>query len=324
MKAGGERLNEEAQACVAITQALRHAGVRVRPSAIHVQREPFQRKGVRAEQFVTAPRFSKHALWHAELRFHEPIKGPLLIGNGRFVGLGLFEPVVERRHDVVAFGLKRPIPNEDRSALMQHLRRALMSIARDERERVATLFSGHEPDGQRDREGHHAHVFLAADNPWDEHEHITRLLVAAPWAADHRARRGDAIRFDTVTSGLVQLHAGRLGRFDGLVAEPVEEGDPLIGPALIWTTKTPYASTRYLKKHDDPTETIKTDVVTECGRRGLPRPEEVTLSDVHVGPKGGKPTAEVSLRFAVAVRGPILIGRNSHSGGGLFHAVRGT
>ena len=324
VKGGGQRFNKEAQACAAIAQALRHDGVRGRPSAIRVQREPFQRKGVHAEQFVAAPRFSKHALWHAELRFREPIKGPLLIGNGRFVGLGLFEPVEERHADVVAFDLKRPTPSEDRPVLVQHLRRALMSIARDETGRVATLFSGHEPSGQPDREGHHAHLFLAADSPHGEHKHITRLLVAAPWAADHRAKRSDENRFDTVTGGLVQLHAGRLGRFDGLVAEPVEAGDPLIGPALTWTTKTPYASTRYLKKSDDATETIKTDVVTECVRRGLPRPEEVTLSDVHVGPKGGKPTAEVLLRFAVAVRGPILIGRNSHSGGGLFHAVRGT
>ena len=321
VKAGSERHNEEAQACAAVVQALRHANVRVRPSAIRVQREPFHRRGVRAEQFVATPRFSKHALWHAEVRFHEPIKGPLLIGNGRFVGLGLFEPIAVP-NDVVAFDLKRSVRSEDRATLVNHLRRALMSIARDERGRVATLFSGHEADGRPDGKGHHAHVFLAADGPPNEPGYITRLLVVAPWTADHRSSRDDAARFANVTGGLAELHAGRLGRFSGLVAESVEEGDPLIGPSLVWTTSTPYSSTRYLKKRDNPTEAIKTDVVTECARRGLPRPDEVALSQVHVGPKGGKPTATITLRFAVPVRGPVLLGRNSHSGGGLFHAVR--
>ena len=322
VKAGGERLDEEAQACAAVKQALRHAGTRVRPSAVRVQREPFQRKGVRADQFVAAPRFSKHALWHVELRFQEPIKGPLLIGDGRFVGLGLFEPVVEHRDDVIAFDLKRHVRSEDRPTLVHHLRRALMSIARDETGRVTTLFSGHEPSGQPDHKGHHAHVFLAADGPPDEPGSITRLLVVAPWSADRRAKRDDASRFDTVTRGLVQLQAGRLGRFDGLMAEAVDDEDALIGPARVWTARTPYQSTRHLKKRDNADEAIKTDVVTECARRGLPRPEEVALSNVHVGRKGGRPTARVTLRFAVPVRGPVLLGRNSHSGGGLFHAAR--
>lgn len=50
--------------------------------------------------------------------------------------------------------------------------------------------------------------------------------------------------------------------------------------------------------------------------------EEIDIAGLHVGPKGGRPTAKLTLRSAVAVRGPLLLGRNSHCGGGLFHAVR--
>ena len=44
----------------------------------------------------------KHALWHAELRFPEPVTGPLMVGDGRFLGLGLFE-VLPQQIDVLAF-----------------------------------------------------------------------------------------------------------------------------------------------------------------------------------------------------------------------------
>ena len=91
-KDAGERLREEARAAGAVVQALRHAGVRARPTDVRVQREPFQRRGAMAARFAAGSRFSKHALWHVELQFHEAVQGPLLIGDGRFCGLGLMVP----------------------------------------------------------------------------------------------------------------------------------------------------------------------------------------------------------------------------------------
>ena len=91
-KDGGERLREEERAAGAVVQALRHAGVRARPTDIRVQREPFQRRGAMAERFAGGSRFSKHALWHVELRFSTAVPGPLIIGDGRFCGLGLMVP----------------------------------------------------------------------------------------------------------------------------------------------------------------------------------------------------------------------------------------
>ena len=321
-KTADERSREEQRAAGVVVQALRHAGFRTRPSDIRAQRDPFQRRGVRAELFAEGSRFSKHALWHLQLRFREAIPGPLVIGDGRFSGLGLMEPVPHRT-DVLAFNLdgERPVAIEDRSVLIRHLRRALMAIARDDAGQVGRLFSGHEPDGRSDSAGHHAHVFLAADGGLNDDDAITRLVVAAPWVVDGRAKRqrGNQRLFEEVTRQIRELRAGRLGRFDHLVAVPVEDGDPLIGPASIWIGKTSYVATRNLRKSDDPAAAVKADVAVECVRRGLPTPTEIHVLGVSAGPRGGRPTAKLKLCFAVAVRGPILLGRNSHSGGGLFH-----
>lgn len=321
-KTSGERSKEEGLACNAVIQALRHARVSARPTEISVQREPFHRRSARVGQFDVGTRFSKHALWHVELRFEKPVTGPLLIGDGRFCGLGLMEPV-EIRPDVVAFHLERSVKAEHGPELVHHLRRALMSLARDDAGYVGRLFSGHEPDGRADGEGHHAHVFLAADGGVAGDASITRLVVAAPWAVDHEATRRihDHRALDEVTRRFVELRAGRVGRFDRLAAVPVNDGDPLIGPDSIWVGKSPYVATRNLKRRDDPAEFVRGDAVAECVRRGLPKPTSVEVSNLHVGPKGGRPTAELTLRFAIAIRGPLILGRNSHMGGGLFHAV---
>ena len=126
--------------------------------------------------------------------------------------------------------------------------------------------------------------------------------------------------FDEVVSRLTELRAGPLGRFEGLVAEPIADGDPLLGPARVWTGRTPYIATRNLGKRDAPASFVEADVLMECRRRGLPSPAEIEVLHVGAGPRGGRPAAMLRLRFATAVRGPILLGRDSHGGGGLFHA----
>ena len=326
-KSADERSREERAAAGSVVQALRHAGIRARPTDIRVQREPFHRRGVRAELFAAGSRFSKHALWHVQLRFPEMVPGSMVIGDGRFCGLGLMEPIVGATgsSDVFVFRLhgREPIAVEARPALVRSLRRALMSLARDDSGGVGRLFSGHEPDGRSDSAGHHAHVFLAADGDGSEDGPITRLIVAAPWAVDRRAGRASGRQrrfFAQVVRRLTELRAGPLGRLDGLVAEAMNDGDPVLGPASVWTGTTPYVATRSLRKRDDPASFVKTDVLAECRRRGLPSPTEVEVLDVGSGPRGGRPAATLKLRFAAAVRGPILLGRDSHAGGGLFRA----
>ena len=89
---------EETRAIKAVVQALRHASVRVRPSGIRVQREPLHSRGIRAEDFAEGSRFPRRAMWHVELKFPSAIPGPfpLVIGDGRFCGLGLMEPISDQ------------------------------------------------------------------------------------------------------------------------------------------------------------------------------------------------------------------------------------
>ncbi len=95
-KGGQERASECALAGGAVVQAIRHAGVPARANAIRVQREPFESNGERVEAFAEGTRFSKHRLWHVEIEFSDEILGPLIIGDARFLGLGLMAPVPGR------------------------------------------------------------------------------------------------------------------------------------------------------------------------------------------------------------------------------------
>jgi CRISPR-associated protein Csb2 len=92
-KKGTERLKEQQRAAGAVLQALRHADVRTAVEEILVQREPFDGNGEHVETFAAGTRFSKHQLWHIKITFSEPISGPLVIGDGRFLGLGVLTPV---------------------------------------------------------------------------------------------------------------------------------------------------------------------------------------------------------------------------------------
>lgn len=92
-KGGIERADEQQRAAIAIVQAIRHACLQADVEAIRVQREPFEANGERVERFAPGTRFQKERLWHAELTFTEPLSGPLIIGDGRYYGLGLMAPV---------------------------------------------------------------------------------------------------------------------------------------------------------------------------------------------------------------------------------------
>ncbi|WP_058867773.1 type I-U CRISPR-associated protein Csb2 [Chloracidobacterium thermophilum] len=102
-KGGNERAAEQMQAATAVCQALRHAGVRAPVESIRVQREPFESAGSRVEPFAEGTRFAKERLWHVEITFDAPVKGPLLLGDGRFCGLGLMAPVRDMVRGVQVF-----------------------------------------------------------------------------------------------------------------------------------------------------------------------------------------------------------------------------
>jgi CRISPR-associated protein Csb2 len=93
-KGGVERAAEQQRAAASVVQALRHAEIRVQLDSIRVQREPFDAGGERVEAFAPGTRFPKERLWHVEVSFREPVRGPLVIGDGRYYALGLMRPVV--------------------------------------------------------------------------------------------------------------------------------------------------------------------------------------------------------------------------------------
>lgn len=94
-KAGDERAAEQQRAAGAVVQAIRHAEVRVGVDTVRVQREPFEANGERVEAFAPGTRFQKERLWHVDVTFTEPLSGPLIIGDGRYYGLGLMARVYD-------------------------------------------------------------------------------------------------------------------------------------------------------------------------------------------------------------------------------------
>lgn len=313
------RQRDEKYAVGAVLQALRHAGVRTRPAGVEVRRTPLHRRGQPASVFAAGTRFPERALWHVELRFPTDVHGPLVLGDGRFLGLGLLVPVTpQENEDVVGYSLPpRSVGRSDAPALLGSLRRALMAVARDDRGRVDRLFSGHEADGRAAGTGQHRHVFLAADI---DGEWVAKLVVAAPWTVDRSTRPSTRERrlFDDVAKRLTTLNAGRHGRFS-VQALPLDDDDRVTATARTWRSATPYRATGNVKDGADATAAVMQDLLTECRRRRLPAPSEVKVGRMFMDPRDGCPRADVEMSFATAVRGPILLGRDSHQGGGLFY-----
>jgi len=321
-KGSHERVDEERRAAAAVAHALRHADISASVEAVRVQREPFEGKGARAEALAEGTRFAKERLWHVEIAFSEAIRGPVIIGDGRYLGLGLMAPVKNAWSDALVLAVPREasIQASDGPQLVQAARRALMALSRDQDGKVPRLFSGHEPNGARAASGQHEHVFLAADDG-DKDDFIDRLIVAAPWACDRsvKPKRGARQMFDAVVSRLETLRAGSLGVIALGRPEPFARNDPLIGPARVWESCTPYHATRHAGRRKDPRSSLVHDMMMECIRRGLPRPE-VKLLSFSALPNGAGLTARAELHFATAIRGPLLLGNDSHRGGGLFVA----
>jgi CRISPR-associated protein Csb2 len=320
-KGATERAEEQDRAAGAVVQALRHAGIAASTTRIRVQPEPFTGKGSRAEAFAGGTRFGKERLWHLDITFTQPVRGPLILGDGRYLGLGLMEPIRHSWRDVMVLELSEStrVAVDDRIPLLRAMRRALMALARRGDDTVPRLFSGHEFDGAPARSGRHEHIFLAACD-FDSDGLLDRVIVAAPWRCDRSVRpgRGDAALFDRVVSSLEVVRAGRLGVID--LNASVEGADEvgIAGPAQAWQSHTCYFATRPVRQGDDPLNVLQRDVVAECRRRGLPQPDVEVLN--HGGEAHGRVAAHLVLHFAVGVAGPLLLGRDSHQGGGLFLA----
>lgn len=347
-KSAGERQQEEARAIAAVHTALRHAGLTTPAVSVRVQREPFNSLSQRAESWGPGTRFAKERLWHVALAFERPVQGPLAIGDGRFLGLGVLAPSSAAQGNPIepaaALGLKTdgvfaiyPIEAEvadaaDARAMARALRRAVMSrvLGPDPKYAPAGLaryVSGHveASPGADDRE-----VGRPSGAPDDDaSQHLAfhwdspraRWLVLAPHCLQHRPalrrERAQLSAVDEALDGLTLLLAGRGGRHQVQRAS-VTVSDPLLAPALVWESVTPYTVTRHRRLSSAP-QALAADVRAECERCGLPVPD-VEVQHARSIPGQGL-QGFLRLSFSVAVAGPIALGRTGLLGGGLFAAA---
>ncbi len=319
-KRGVERAREQAGAAAAVCQALRHAGVDAVIKTIRLQREPFEGNGCRVEPFADGTRFQKERLWHIEIALGVPVEGPLILGDGRFLGLGLMAPardVVPGTHafEITAGLVGQPEPVD----VARALRRAVMArvqatIGADKP--LAPFFSGHAEDGAPIRGSEASHLSFAFE------PESRRLLILAPHVVERRAATSQELGhlriLDAALEGFCELRAGHAGIFSLSPADIGEREDSLLGRSRKWKTVTPYVVTRHAKC-GTAAQAVEVDVRAECRRLGLP-PPEVESSNVHGVPEVGL-TATVTLRFNRHVEGPLLLGRTRYLGGGLFAPV---
>lgn len=316
-KSGQEKYQEHVAASFAVAQALRHAGVGSRVESVRVQREPFDQRGARVEPFAEGTRFSKHSLWHVELELETPTSGPLVIGDGRFCGLGLIKPV-RAAVGVFAFssesGLKA---NPDPIRLSRSLRRAVIARTRDVlgTYRLPAYFSGHREDGSPARSEDAPHLAFLFD-PLEK-----QLLVITPEHLDRRTRRSNEKNLATLESALQDFHELRAGADGHARIRRISldlDRHRLFASSHVWQSITPYQVNRHARR-STAEKTLKNDLLAECERRGLPRPE-ITVLDWSAQPGFGL-QGRARLTFNRAIQGPIILGKTRHIGGGIFAGV---
>lgn len=322
-KQGLERMVEVGSTRGAVIRALRHAGVTAHADSIRVQREPFEASGSRVEPFAEGTRFEKERLWHVEIAFDAQVEGPLLIGDGRFLGLGLMAPVPDIVPGVHAFAVLDGLDCDPRPLEVAHaLRRAVMArvqVVIGEREQLPAFFSGHEQDGAPVRRAHSSHLAFALE------PQSRVLLVLAPHVVERRSPTDQELNqlriLDVALEGFGELRAGRAGRLrlsPSVVTD--EQNDSLFGRSRFWNTATPYVVTRHAKGVRA-SEALAADVHAECRRIGLPEPRIESRN--LFGMPGTGLMGDVQLTFPQSIPGPLLLGRTRHIGGGLFRPLAG-
>lgn len=317
-KGGKEHVDEEPCVCHAVLQALRHAGRRQKAVGIRVQREPFSARGERAETFAGGTRFSGRRLRHVEIEFAEAVSGPLILGNGRYSGLGLMAPV-QQAEGVQAFEILDGLSADANPfQLANALRRAVMARAQEYLQTpLPTFFCGHEADGHPSRASTSSHLAFAFDPA------RTRLLILAPHLLDRRSatceERENLTILDRALKGMHELRAGRSGllALRRRIVDP--ERDPLFAPAQEWVSVTPYQVTRHAHT-GDAHKALALDLKAQLQLRAFPDAEVLPLDCQGVAGKGLEGIA--TLKFKLALKGPLVLGRSRFQGGGLFAGKR--
>ena len=325
-KGSAERMAEEMQAAVAIRGALRHAGIKASIAEVQAQREPFYRRGVRSELFAAGTRFPKETLWHVKVLFSSPIQGPVLLGDGRYLGLGLMQPADSVPH-VIAFAIDKGLANgADPAVVARSARRAMLARFQNHlglpTEKLPLYVSGHNDDGSPANSGHHRHIAVAADLPRQRILYIApTLLQRSSVGVDWQSIKHNHNQTVKALRGMDVLRAGTAGRLTLAPALIDTADDPLFAFAHKWESVTEYAVTRHRRRLDGE-EALKEDVTAELLRCGWPQalPDSIEILSIRRGARGGL-AGRLRLSFLTAQCGPLMIGRTAHKGGGLFAGI---
>jgi CRISPR-associated protein Csb2 len=196
------------------------------------------------------------------------------------------------------------------------LRRAVMTRVQGvlgARKSLPVFFTGHQRDGSPARTERKPHLTFA----WDPER--ARLLIIAPHVIGQRSATGPEIRhLRNLETALVAFRELRAGSAGCLTLRPVSidfELDHLFAASRTWESVTTYEVTRHAKRMTA-AEALCCDIRKECRRRGLPEP--IVTAREPRGVPGVGLVGGAYLRFEVAVKGPIALGKNRHFGGGLF------
>ena len=325
-KGSAERMAEEMQAVDAIRNALRHAGIETSITQIRAQREPFHRRGVRSDLFATGTRFPKKVLWHVKVLFSEPIQGPVLLGDGRYLGLGLMQPTDSVPH-VITFTIATGLANgADPAVVARSARRAMLARFQHHlglpTEKLPLYVSGHHDDGSPASSGHHQHIAVVADLSRQRILYIAPTLLQRPnVGVDWLSIKHDHSQTVKALRGMDVLRAGTAGRLTLRLGFIDTVADPLFASAHTWESVTEYVVTRHRRRPNDE-EALKEDVAAELLRCGWPQalPDSIEILSIRHGPRGGL-AGRLRLSFLTAQPGPLLIGRTAHKGGGLFAGI---
>lgn len=315
-KSGSERRIEQERGVSALVQSLRHADILTQVESIRLQREPFTAHGQRVEEFATDTRFAKERLWHTQITFTEPVTGPVIIGDGRFLGLGLMAPN-KQTPGIHVFHVTAGLTDCVNSLeIAGAMRRAVLSRVQGvsaRHDRLPPYFSGHDADGSPTSLPHLTYIYDSLSQ---------RILVVAPHVACRQSVPGkdenNLELLDRALADMSVLRAGPWGvlRLASTSLEPAT--DPLFGTSKTWESVTDYVVTRHLSLSNS-REAIAHNIQTECERLCLPNPE-VSILETFGNPGVGL-SGRARLTFPVAIDGPVIIGRNRHLGGGVFAKV---
>jgi CRISPR-associated protein Csb2 len=347
-KSGKEKYLEQIRSASAVYQALRHAGVNTEIISIKTQKEPFDLRGTRVEPFAEGTRFSKHSLWHIDLELKSPVHGPMVIGNGRFMGLGLMKAVPAPK-SIEAMLLALSPPSWGSSALPhihqtlpqgELFHRALVSRVGKGQKTTCPELTGQQKDGQYLQGGHqHAHI-LPLD--LDDDQHLDHVLIYAKMGLGNKAQQAIRSLKRTLTkSGVGGLKVTVVGHGDIEALRQISEAfdvpiEKFLGSrqgSSVWISRTPMVMPRYIKNNGR--NSIEGQIQAELATRSLPnacdieilKKESIRLRHfIRARRNGGTPPPQdagyaVRLTFAEAVTGPLCLGYASHFGLGLFVPV---